>query len=65
MDYVDSHDPRNCPTALPYAARVLAFAIRPAKALHELPPPPADGEEQRGFAGIVKSSRVGDQAGRR
>ena len=26
-----SHHPRNCPTARPYAARVLAFAIRPAK----------------------------------
>ena len=26
-----SHHARNCPTARPYAARVLALAIRPAK----------------------------------
>ena len=26
-----SHHPRNCPTARPYAARVRAFAILPAK----------------------------------
>ena len=32
-----AHHPRNCPTARPYAARALAFAIRPVKNSKYLP----------------------------
>ena len=36
-----SHHPRNCPTARPYAARVLAFAIRPRRTRGTAPWPGA------------------------